>query len=537
MIKRLFSSTSKTITGAAIILGLASFLSRLVGVIRDRILAHYFGAGDILDAYYVAFRIPDLLFNLLIAGALSAGFIPIFLKVWNKNKKEAWRLTSNVLNFVLLSFIIVCGILYVFMPHIMPVIAPGFAGEKLELATRLSRIMLLSPILLGISSVVSSVLHAVKNFLVFAISPILYNIGIIMGVVFFVPKFGPIGLAYGVIVGALMHVSIQLPALFHQGFTYQPLFNWKDKNLREVGKLIIPRTLGLATHQINLLVITIIASTLAAGSVTIFNFANNLQYFPIGLIGHSFAIAAFPTFALLIAQNKKTKMIEHLSRTIRQIVFLIVPATIIFLLLRGQIVRVVLGTGEFDWAATTLTANTLAFFVLSLFAQALILLLARAFYAIHDTWTPFFASVLAVLINLFGALYLKDTMGILGLAFSFSISMVVQLAVMWLLLRRKLGSLGEAKMLSSLYKISIAALIMAGVLQYTKAPLASMVDMTRFWGIFTQGFIAASIGFGFYLASCHIMRVEEFELFKKSFKRRFLKITDVKDEIVEPSEV
>ncbi|PIR59700.1 MAG: murein biosynthesis integral membrane protein MurJ, partial [Candidatus Pacebacteria bacterium CG10_big_fil_rev_8_21_14_0_10_45_6] len=344
MIKQLFSSQSKTITGAAIILGVASFVSRLVGILRDRVLAHHFGAGDVLDAYYSAFRIPDLLFNLLIAGALSAGFIPVFLEIWKKDKQRAWDLTNSLLSLVLICFAIASVILYAVTPSMMRALVPGFDAQKLDLTISLTRIMLLSPIFLAISSVISSVLHSLKNFMVFAISPILYNLGIIAGVVFFVPRFGVTGLAWGVVLGALLHVGIQIPALIHQGFSYRPLLNIKDTYVKKIVLLTIPRTLGLATHQINLLVVTLIASGLSAGSVTIFHFANNLQYFPIGLIGHSFAIAAFPTMAALVAEGRTHQMIEHLSRTIRQILFLIIPATIIFLLLRAQIVRVILGS-------------------------------------------------------------------------------------------------------------------------------------------------------------------------------------------------
>lgn len=531
MIKRLFSSQSKTITGAAILLGLASFVSRIVGMLRDRILAQHFGAGDVLDAYYAAFRIPDLMFNLLIAGALSAGFIPVFLEIWNKNKDEAWKLTGTVLNLICVGFIVVSIILYIFTPQITDILAPGFELAKRDLTIHLTRIMLLAPIFLAASSVISSVLNSLKHFFVFAVSPILYNVGIIIGVVWFVPNMGPIGLAWGVVLGALLHVAIQIPALIQHGFVYKPTFEVSNVSVKKILFLTIPRTLGLAAHQINLLIITIIATTLSAGSVTIFNFAHNLQYFPIGLISHSFAIAAFPTLAALVAENKIESMTEHLSLTIRQVLFLIVPATIIFLLLRAQIVRVVLGTGRFDWADTILTADTLAFFVLSLFAQSIVLLLARAYYALKDTWTPFLIGVVTVGVNVIAAWYLKDMLGVRGLALSFSISVSVQLALMWLLLRRKLHTLHEAQLLISIYKLSVAGLVMAVIVQFVKGPIAGVVDMTKFWGILTQGFVAGILGLAAYLGTCYLLKLEEFELFKNSLKRRWLKLTRVEEEV------
>lgn len=536
MIKNLFSSQSKTITGAAIILGLASFVSRIAGMLRDRMLAQHFGAGDTLDAYYAAFRIPDLMFNLLIAGALSAGFIPVFLDIWNKNKSKAWELTSTVLNLIFIGFAGVSIVLYIFAPAITHFMTPGFDPAKTELAVRLTRIMLLAPVFLAISSVVSSVLNSLKHFAVFAISPILYNLGIIIGVIFFVPYFGANGLAWGVVLGAILHVSIQLPALFHHGYAYRPILSLRDPAVRKITLLTIPRTLGLATQQINFLIITIIASTLSAGSVTIFNFAHNLQYFPIGLISHSFAIAAFPTFAALVAENKIESMTEHLSLTIRQVLFLIVPATIAFLLLRAQIVRVVLGTGQFDWADTVLTADTLAFFVLSLFAQSIVLILARAYYALKDTWTPFIVAIITVAVNIVAALYLKEMLGVRGLALAFSLSVSVELAIMWILLHRKLETLHEARLLVTIYKLSIAGLVMGLVVQFSKHPLAALVDMTKFWGILTQGMIAGTLGIFVYLCVCYLLKLEEFELFKNSLKRRWLNLKNRPD-VVDTNEM
>ncbi|MBI2990214.1 MAG: murein biosynthesis integral membrane protein MurJ [Candidatus Magasanikbacteria bacterium] len=524
MITQLFSSQSKTITGAAIILGAASFLSRIIGVLRDRILAHYFGAGDILDAYYAAFRIPDFVFNLLIAGALSAGFIPVFLEIWQKDKDRAWKLTNNILTIVSLGFLCVCAVLYALTPILMGKMVNNFPPEKLELTIRLTRIMFLSPVLLGLSSVISSVLHSFKNFIVFALSPILYNLGIILGVLFFVPRLGPAGLAWGVVLGAILHVSIQIPALFHYGFCLKPIFSLKDPLVRKVGKLIVPRTLGLATQQINLLIMTVLASSLAAGSIAIFNLANNLQFFSVGIIGHSFAIAAFPTLAKLMAEGQRDEMISQLSFSLRQIIFFIVPATIIFLLLRAQIVRVVLGSGKFDWNSTIATADTLAFFSLSLFAQCLILILARAFYALQDTWTPFLLSAAGVILNFMLSLSLRDHFGVAGLALAFSISGAIQLALTWIALRFKLKTLHERSMLKSLLKISLAAFMMATMVQYMKTPLAALVDMTRFWGIFIQGAVSALIGLFTYILICHWLKLEELELIKKSLRKRWLKL-------------
>ena len=533
MIKDTISNKIHSITGAAIILGAASFVSRLIGILRDRIFAHLFGAGDVLDAYYAAFRIPDFIFNLLIVGALSAGFIPVFTKVLLKDKKEAWKVANGVVNITALLLILVSGILFIFTPQLTAKIVPGFSPEKIKLASDLTRIMLFSPILLGLSSVANSILQSFKNFFIFSITPILYNLGIIFGALVFVPVFGTSGLAYGVLLGSLLHLLIQLPSLIKLGYQYQLIWGWSNSAVREICYLIIPRTLGLAVGQINLIIITTMASTLSTGSVAVFNLANNLQFFPIGIIGVSFAVAAFPTLSELAAENKNTEMIESLSRTIKQVLFFIVPLSIIFLILRAQIVRVVLGSGAFDWNDTILTADTLAFFSLSLFAQSLIYLLARAFYALRDTKTPLWIATISAIVNIILCIYLKKYFGVLGLALAFSFSAILQMSILWIVLRNKLGTLNESKILISLYKMSLAGILMAVITQALKYPLSNLVDMTKFWGIFTQGLIAGLVGLSVYGLICWLLKLDEMQEFVGSFQKRWLKLFNVRVEIEE----
>ncbi|PLX28770.1 murein biosynthesis integral membrane protein MurJ [Candidatus Parcubacteria bacterium] len=531
MIKRFLNRQSHTITGAAIIIGAASFVSRIIGMLRDRLFAHHFGAGDVMDAYYAAFKIPDLVYNLLIVGALSAGFIPVFVELLTKDKKQAWRVTNAVINILGILLVIVCGIFVIFTPGLMRLLVPGFEGEKFEMTVTLTRIMFLSPILLGISSVISGVLQSFRAFLVYSLTPIMYNLGIIIGITILVPMFGIRGLAYGVILGALLHLIIQVPSLIQNGFRYQALFLWKDKYVRKIGALMIPRTLGMATRQINFLVITIIASTLASGSIAIFSFADNLQSVPSGIVGVSFGIAIFPTLARLAAHGNHKKMSKRIADTTRQILFLIIPLTIIFLLLRAQIVRVVLGTGEFDWNATVLVANALAFFSISLFAQSLIPLLARSFYALQDTWTPLVIGLISAGANIGAAIYLSGIYGITGLVAGYSFSMVLQMALLWILLHFKLGYLHEKKIIITLLKISIAAFFMALSIQLLKYPIAQIVDMQKFWGILIQGALSGTIGLLVYGFICNQLKLREMRLFQESLKKRWLKLRNVPGEV------
>ena len=533
MIKKLFTSKINSITSAAIIVATASVASRFLGIFRDRILAGEFGAGDTLDIYYAAFRIPDLVFNLLVLGALSAGFIPVFtglcdkkylVKFFHRGKEkcqsEAWYVANVMVNLIGISLIVVSAILIIFTPQLMRLITPGFDGEKLAMTVTMTRIMFLSPLFLGLSSVMGGILQSFKRFFVYSIAPIMYNIGIIIGALYFVPIWGIYGLAYGVVFGALLHFLIQVPTTIHLGYHWRPVLNIKNKNVREILKMMVPRTMSLAISQINLVVITIIASTLAAGSLTIFNFANNLQSFPIGIFGISFAIAAFPTLSSLM--NKKEELIRNFSKVLRQIIFFILPATVFMLTLRVQIIRVVLGSGQFDWEDTILTMDTLTFFSLSLFAQATIPLLIRMFYAQKDSKTPFIVGLITVIANIFLSWWFASRMGVAGLALAFSISMIINFALLWLLLKIKLGELDEVNILYSTLKISLASICAGLGVQAMKLIVgnSSIIDMTRFWGIFTQSAIAGIFGLSIFVLICWMLHVEELHNFIRSIRAK-----------------
>lgn len=530
MIKKLFSGQINSITIAALLVALSSGVSRFLGIFRDRILATEFGAGDTLDVYYAAFRMPDLIFNLLVLGALSAGFIPVFTQLLknpiikirdvflNEKNKEAWELTNNILNILVLGMLVLAGIGIIFAPLLMKILAPGFTGEKQEMAATLTRIMFLSPIFLGISSILGGVLQSFKRFFIYSLAPIMYNIGIIVGALYFVPVWGAQGLAWGVVLGAFLHMIIQLPAVRELGFRFKLIFDYKDKNVKKIGWMMIPRTLSLAIGQVNFLVITIIASTLASGSLTVFNFANNLQYFPIGIFGISFAVAAFPTLSA-VAFDKK-KLIKSFSLTIRQILFFIVPSTVLMLTLRAQLIRVIFGAGHFGWEDTILTLNTLSLFVISLFAQATIPLLVRIYYARHDSKRPFYIGFFSVAINVFLSIWLSSRIGVEGLALAFSIANIINFILLWVVLHDELGDMDENKILLSTVKFSIAALVCGLTVQGMKIIIEPFVDMTKTLGVFSQGLIAGLLGIIIYITVSYLLRSEELFNFWNGFKNR-----------------
>jgi len=539
MLRNIFKRQINSITIAAALVAFSSLASRFLGVVRDRILAGQFGAGTTLDIYYAAFRIPDLIFNMIVLGALSAGFIPIFTsviknmggddkkgnndKVENKDdgpvsNKEAWDLANNVLNFLLLGIGLLSLFGIIFAPALTRLITPGFSPEQQAATASLTRIMFLSPLFLGISGILGGVLQSFKRFLIYSLAPIFYNLGIIIGALFFVKWWGLSGLAWGVVFGALLHMAVQIPTVYHLGFRYRPKIKWPDVNTSKIGKMMVPRTLSLAISQINLVIVTALASNLASGSLAVFNFANNLQSFPIGIFGISFAIAAFPSLAA--SAFDKEKLISNFSNTFRQILFFIIPATVLMIALRAQIIRVILGTGHFDWQDTVLTMNTLGFFALSLFAQATIPLLVRVFYARQNSTTPFLIGIVTVAVNTILAMYLAPRFGITGIALAYSIDNILNFILLWLWLYFTVGHLDIGNILISALKLTASALAAGGAAQVTKVLVWPFIDMTKFSGVFIQLVAAGSVGILVYLGFCYLFGSEELAGFWSSWKNK-----------------
>ncbi len=522
---------AKTIAGAAVLLGVLSFASRAVGFVRDRILSGEFGAGDVLDAYYAAFKMPDFVFNLLVVGALSAGFIPLFVKALqsDKEKKAAWQFTNNVLNILGLVSFVAAILMAIFARPLAQVIAPGFEGVREEMVVTFTRVMLLAECFLSLSVIFGSVLQGLKRFLFYALAPIFYNFGIIAGVLWLVPIFGPVGLAWGVVLGAFFHCLIQVIGVFGLGYRYHWSFNFRDRALIEMIKLTGPRVLGLAVAQINVVVTTILASFLVTGSTTIFNFAYNISYLPIGIIGVSYAVAIFPSLAEHIERKENEKFIETISSGVRQVLFLIIPCTIVFLLLRAQIVRVVVGAGKFSWADTIITADTLALITFSFFAQCLNYLLTRAFFALSDTKTPLVVGLISAIVNIVTAWFLMPQFGVLALGAAMSLSTLVSFVLLWVLLRIRLGTLRETEILRSLWLLTLAGLASALATQAMKPLVVKYISLETFFGVLSQGLIAGGLGIAVYLAVALMLKSPEAQTFVSALRRKLFKAYQPKE--------
>ncbi|HLD27796.1 MAG TPA: murein biosynthesis integral membrane protein MurJ [Patescibacteria group bacterium] len=521
MLKIFWDKLLTTTSGGALLIAFFSVISKLLGFLRDRLLASYFGAGDILDSYYAAFKLPDLIFNTLVLGALASAFIPVFTKVWLEDKQKAVRLANTILNYLLGALIILAALIFILAPYLMKFIVPGFGNEQLAMTVTFTRVMLVSIIFFGLSNVLGGILNSLKKFFSFSLAPVFYNLGIIFGITVFYPALGLVGLAWGVVLGSFLHFVIQLPEALRSGWKYR--FLWRvTAEVKRILKLMLPRTLGLAAGQLNQVVITVIASTLMAGSIAVFNLANNLQSFPISIFGVSLAIAVFPVFSEALARADQDKFRQTFSIHFRRVIFLVIPASVFILLLRAQIVRVILGSGNFDWNDTYYTAQVLGWFMVSLFAQSLIPMLARSFYALEDTKTPVVISCVAIIINIAGSIILGRRFGVEGLALAFSIASIINMLLLLMVLRLKVGYLDDRKIIWSTFKISCNS-IAAGLAVYGMLRvMAAVVDMKTFVGIFTQGLVSGLVGLIVYLGISFITSCEEVNVVNR-WLARYLK--------------
>ncbi|MFT7644881.1 MAG: putative peptidoglycan lipid II flippase [Candidatus Paceibacteria bacterium] len=550
MVKRVFNFVYREVRGlhqAAYILALFAFGSQILAVVRDRLLAHTFGAGAELDLYYAAFRIPDLLF-VLFASVLS---IYVLLPFVNRYKEmdtpaSGVEVLSQVFTVFLYAYVAVAGILALSAPLYVPYLFPGFSSEYDSLVT-LMRVLLLQPFLLGLSSLCGVVTQMNHRFILYALSPLLYNIGIIMGIILLYPTFGLTGLVFGVVVGAFGHLLVQVPFVVKSeyAFSLKPKIKWKM--IGQIFSVSVPRALTLSMNQLVLLVLIGMASVMADGSVSVFQFAFNLQSVPLAIIGVSYSVAAFPTLSTLYAKSDHDGFNRQLLTAFRHIIFWSIPIIGLVVVLRAQIVRVLLGSGEFDWGDTRLTAAVLAIFVVSLLAQSVLLLLIRAFYAGGRTMLPLFVAVCSGIISIVLAFWLRalyveqlsfqeylnglfrlqDVQGaeVLVLALAFMIGQFLQLIVLLLLSVRSFN-ISYLPLFKLFMQSATAALSGALSAYVTLAFVVDGINQDTFIGILLQGIAAGVMGMAAVILTYLLFNSEELNEIYRSFHSRIFK-TDI----------
>ncbi len=529
---------------AAYVLAVFTFGSQLLALIRDRLLAHQFGAGTDLDLYYAAFRIPDLLY-VLFASTLSVYVLIPFVaeRIQGTDSTRARALLSQIFSLFLIGYSALAFVIGLCAPFIVQFLFPGFAAEG-ETLVLMIRILLLQPFLLGISSLLGVITQFNHRFVLYAVSPLLYNLGIIFGLIVLYPHYGLMGLGLGVVIGALGHLVVQLPFIIESELAPRFIFKLSWKDLRDVFITSLPRALTLSLHQLVLLCLIGFASIMTVGSVSVFQFAFNLQSVPLAIIGMSYSVAAFPLLAQMFAEKRHDEFSNHIMTALRHIIFWSLPVVALMIVVRAQFVRVILGTGEFDWNDTRLTAAVLAIFALSLTAQAIHMLIVRALYARGDTRLPFvttlFSSLLALVFSFAGFILfqsfpqvqniieslmrLEGVPGteILALPLGYSLAIIINSAALIVYSRKEL--LVNVRVLTLNLFRAFTAAVVAGIVAYgTLNFIVVGIQTDTLLGIFLQGFFASVAGFIAALSTYFALRSPELSEVYRSLHRRIFK--------------
>lgn len=517
------SSDRTRIIQAATIVGAAFLVSRMLGIVRDAVINYYYGIDSLeTNAYFISSRFPETIFLVIAGGALGSAFIPTFSAYFVRDDDVGgWRLFSAVLNLVTVVTVIVAGLAALLAPQIINFFYPDLVANDpalLDMAVDLMRVMLLSPIIFGISGVVMAALNARQHFFLPAIAPIIYNLGIIAGTIVFAPNV--MGVAFGTIAGATGHLLIQLPGLRLKHAHYSPILTLRDPGVLQVLRLMGPRVLGLSFGQLNHLVIQFLAQAMVLGSIPALGFAWRIMIMPQGIIGQALGIAAFPTFSTLAAQSALDKMRRILADTLRLIAFLSLPATVYLMVLGRPIVSVLFERGQFDSQATEFVTWGLLFFALSLVGLAAIEIIARAFYSLEDTWTPVLVGMMQLIVMWLLGLWLGrhvfSDLGWLelgGLALGYSISTLLELILLLWLLRRKINGIDGHHLLNGIWRMTLASLIMAAA---TWLAMRQLDSSSAIW----QLLVASLVGGIVYLIASVILRVDEPRLVWGSLRRR-----------------
>src|SRR5581483_3404993 len=534
MVRKFLNIFNKEIGGvheAAYLLGFFAILSQLLALIRDRLLAYYFGAGQTLDVYYAAFRIPDFIFASIASLVSISVLIPFLVERLDRDKEESKIFLNTIFTAFSLVMIVVCVAAFFLIPYLLKIILPALANgpQRDELIT-LSRLLLLSPIFLGISNFLGSITQTFRRFFLYATSPIIYNAAIIFGIIFLRPHFGLRGIVFGVIIGAFLHFFIQIPFVRGQGMLPHFIGRLDWKKVKQVIFLSLPRTIALSADSFSLLCVTAFAGLMLSGSIAIFNFALNLQSVPLAIIGTSYTFAAFPTLAKLYSRGEKSQFVEQVVTAARHIIFLSIPITALFIVLRAQIVRSILGAGHFSWDDTRLVAAALSMFTISLFAQGLTLLFVRGYYAAGNTKKPLIINLLTTLGDIFFPFLLwqafvhfpmfqyfieslfkvSDVAGteVLMLPLGYSIGVLLNVLIFFIAFERDFKNV--AAHLWRTFRQSFSAAILMGFVAYISLNVFDKVfDLSTTIVIFLQGLCSGVIGILFGLLILKLINNQE----------------------------
>ncbi len=523
-IRLISQKKQSTILSASLVLATTFIASSILGLLRNRFLYAKFYSCCVadLDVYNAAFRIPDLIFKLLVTGVLSASFIPVFSSYLHKNKKAADEIASSVINLLLIAFIIISSLSFIFIKPISSLIASGFSADQLVLMANISRILLFAQIFFLLSNFVTAILQVNQNFIIPALSPIVYNLFIIISIFTLTPIFGIYGVAIGTVIGAFFHLAIQIPVLRHQGFLYSRQINLKLSGVKEIFRLMVPRVLSLGLGEIESTVTLFFASSLASGSISLLNLALQFMYLPSRIFGTTVGQASLPALSKNIAQNEIDKFRNTVNKIIIQSLFIAVPVSVLILVERVSIIRILYGSQEFPWSATILTSKILAFLIPGIVCQAVVQILIRAFYALHNTKIPFVISAISLIVNIVASfLFIRFTnLGVLGLAISVSIGNLIQLFGLLIMFIKIVDGFDWSLMFSKFYKILISSIFM-GIVSWLSIKFLDLfiLDTARTISVLILATISSLIGLFTYVFIVVFLKMDEIKDYRKYYLR------------------
>lgn len=511
--------------------GMISFmflLSRILGFIRENLSGRLFSRFE-TDAFFAAFIIPDTMYYLLVGGALSAAFIPIFTEYLAKGEEEeGWKVAATFINItvLLLAFFTVMGV--IFADWVAPLEAPYFPSDKMKLLADLTRIMFPAVCFTALAGLMGGALNSYQHFLGPAIGPIFYNIAIIIGAFWLGPRLGIGGMAVGVVAGAIGNFLIQLAFLsrLSRGLYRFGYIDLKNRGFRRMLVLMVPALIGLSATQANIAITNVMASALPEGSITALRFANRLIQLPIGIFASGVAMAFFPLLSRLAAQKQMGEFKVNLSLALRFIFFIMIPSAFGLIILRYPIIKLLFEGQKFTPQDTMMTAYALLFYSIGLFAHAGILMLPRAFYALQDTWTPVVVSVLSVSLSIaLNWIFLHYTsLGVGGFALSFSIMGMVNMFLLMIILRKKIDGIDGQAIAGSFIKTLGASLVMTGVIylvQQTIANLAGRWSLSGHWEAAVVVVCGMAAGIPVFFAMAWLFKMDEIAMTIRAFKRKF----------------
>lgn len=517
-------SGPSTLVRSATIIAAAFVVSRVLGLAREIIIAYQFGTSGETSAYVAAFKIPDLIFLVIMAGSFGSAFIPVFSGFLVQGDDEkAWALASAVLNVAVISTLVGGAIVFVAAdPLVRYVVAPNLAPEYQALTVDLMRFLLLSPVLLGLGIAAKGILEAQDRFVLPALAPLVYNASIVLGALFLAPSMGINGLVVGVIFGALLHAGIQVPGLIRAGMRYRPSVRIRTEGIEEVIRLLLPRIVGQAAFQVNFIVVFAFASGLGDAHIAALNFAWQLLMLPHGVIALSISTVIFPTMARLYKQGRLDDLSATFRRALRPLVFLSLPAAVGLFFYRTAIVQSLFQAGAFSSASTDLVASALALFALGLVSYAVVEVLTRAFYAMHDTRTPVIAGLLTIAVNIALSAVFVGRFGLTGLAMSLSLTTTIEGIILVVVLRRRLPN-ARIKSFDWPARVAGATAAMAGVAWLTAPVLTAATrpgQAARLAQLALFGYALVVTGLT-YLVAAYLLKLPELDVFVAKVDRRF----------------